>query len=192
MTLSLAWQKATRAPERATIVKTTLQPAPRLSVPFVAVEGFAWVRPKWEYVGLSVPYHVNNFCRTTCKFQASTRSPPSAPPRSSTSSSTSIQLFLSLQPLVILPKPIDAMAEQLILKGTLEGHVRLQNYLLLSWLVMAWNEGIVPRHEMLTLVTEWLGHQLGYLHGEVRFALALRNLRFDNMRWLNGRFGWVW
>lgn len=48
------------------------------------------------------------------------------------------------------------MAEQLILKGTLEGHVR------------------PPEHHhrplidgLLTRDTEWLGHQPGYLAGEV-------------------------
>lgn len=45
------------------------------------------------------------------------------------------------------------MAEQLMLKGTLEGHVIIPCF---------------PRQNTANVFLEWLGHQPGYLHGEVR------------------------
>ena len=68
------------------------------------------------------------------------------------------------------------MAEQLILKGTLEGHVSSP---LPSVVRSACRRELesgnaelcaMSIREILTVMprTEWLGHQLGHLHGEVR------------------------
>lgn len=57
-----------------------------------------------------------------------------------------------------------AMAEQLILKGTLEGHVCR---ILLTSLPRYYQHAYLHVKTQLTHDTEWLGHQLGHFDGEV-------------------------
>ena len=72
----------------------------------------------------------------------------------------------------VISEPNDAMAEQLILKGTLEGHVRCPFC----------SQGPCWRNSrmILTVDIERLGHQLGHLDGEVRLITQFRPL---NILW---------